>query len=481
MARKRALISVSDKTGLLDFARALVSLGYEIIATGGTGRHLRENQIPCQLVEDLTGLKESSRVKTLHPAIYKPLLEGGDDPIEILVCNLYPFEKNLDKGLDELIELIDIGGVSLIRAGVKNYSQVAVIIDPADYPSVLEKIKGGEADIRLRQRLAKKAIAFVSYYDRLIGDKFGDTIEPFDTIPISIATILRYGENSHQRAWFAMPDHKWQKIKVHQGKEISYNNLLDSHTAYGCVLEFDRPCAVMVKHCSPCGVGVGDSAVEAYTKAHMGDPVSAFGGVVGFNCEVDEDTAQAMTEIFLELVIAPAYTDGALAVFRKKKRLRVISCPPDVFDQKFITSALGGILIQDADQEFSEELKAVTRRPPSRYEIEALRFAWRVCKWVKSNAIVLAIKDRTVGIGAGQPSRVGAVEIALKKGGIHPVGMVLASDGFFPFRDSIDLIADHGVSAVIQPGGSIRDQEVIQACNEHDIAMVCTGRRHFRH
>ncbi|RKX69480.1 bifunctional phosphoribosylaminoimidazolecarboxamide formyltransferase/IMP cyclohydrolase PurH [candidate division WOR-3 bacterium] len=481
MGHKRALISVSDKSGLDEFVHGLRELGYEIIATGGTHRFLKEHGIESRKVEELTGFDESLRVKTLHPAIYKPLLEGGDEPITLLVCNLYPFEANLEKDLDELIDLIDIGGVSLLRAGAKNYHQVTVVTDPDDYPEVLRRLKEDGGDLSFRRQLAKKAFSYVAYYDSLIAQKYGSGFDRYGALPLSSMKPLRYGENSHQKAWFSIREDLWKRIVIHQGKEISYNNILDAHSAYGCALEFDRPACVVVKHTSPCGVGIGESASEAYTKAHMGDPVSAFGGVVGFNCQVDEETAQALTRIFLEVIIAPAYTQAALDVFKKKKRLRVITCPKDIFGPYAITAALGGILLQEVDRDFNEDWEFVTHRRPSDYEMAALGFAWRVCKWVKSNAIVLAIRDRTVGIGAGQPSRVGAVEIALRKAGTQPVGMVLASDAFFPFRDSIDLIAKAGVGAVIQPGGSIRDQEVIEACNEHEIAMVFTRRRHFRH
>lgn len=481
MGHKRALISVSERKGIAEFSKGLISSGYEIIATDGTHRFLEENGVSSVTVEEVTGLKSTARVKTLHPAIYKPILEGGEDPINLVVCNLYPFEKNLDKNLSELIELIDIGGVSLIRAAAKNYNQVVVVVDPDDYNSVLDGLHNDGVAIDQRRQLAKKAFSYVAYYDSIITRKFGEDFDSRQALPLVLVRSLPYGENPHQRAWFFLGDDEAESIRILQGKGLSYNNYLDAHTAYGAALEFERPCCVIVKHTSPCGVGVDDSVVDAYTKAQMSDQVSVFGGVVGFNCPVDEATAQRMSETFLELVVAPSFSDSALEVFKTKKRLRILSCPRGILKKKSIKTALGGYLIQDRDFDYSTDWQCVTDQSPSNYDDETLKFAWRVCKWVKSNAIVLAIKDRTVGIGGGQPSRVGAVEIALKKAGVHPIGMVLASDGFIPFRDSIDLIAQAGVGAVIQPGGSIKDDEVIQACNEHGIAMVFTRRRHFRH
>ncbi|HIE06188.1 MAG TPA: bifunctional phosphoribosylaminoimidazolecarboxamide formyltransferase/IMP cyclohydrolase, partial [bacterium (Candidatus Stahlbacteria)] len=410
MGRKRALVSVTDKDGLVQFVRGLVAMDYEIIATDGTHRYLKDNGVDSRTVEEITGLRSTARVKTLHPAIYKPLLEGGENPIEVLVCNLYPFEKNLEKEIEDLVELIDIGGVCLIRAAAKNYAQVTVVIDPADYDSVLGSLKEETLDINRRKDLAKKAFAYIAYYDSVITSKFGTGMESYGALPLRLDRRLRYGENPHQKAWFFLGEEKNGLIKVYQGKEISYNNFLDAHTAYGAALEHSRKCCVVVKHTSPCGVGVADSALDAYTKAHMGDPVSAFGGVVGFNCEVDEAAASRMTEIFLEVIIAPSFTESALNILKKKKRLRVISSPPEIFSRISIKDAFGGILVQEADKTVNEEFRCVTIKKPNDYERETLDFAWRVCKWVKSNGIVLAIKDRVVGIGAGQPSRVGAVE-----------------------------------------------------------------------
>ncbi|WP_293446344.1 bifunctional phosphoribosylaminoimidazolecarboxamide formyltransferase/IMP cyclohydrolase [Persephonella sp.] len=514
--KKRALISVSNKAGVVEFAKNLVDLGFEIISSSGTARVLKENGIPVIEVSQITGFPEimGGRVKTLHPKIHggllavrdnpeymKQLEEQGIQPIDIVAINLYPFEETVKKGadLDEIIENIDIGGPAMVRASAKNHKFVTVVVDPEDYDFVIKELKEkGETSIETKRKLALKAFRHTAFYDSVISEvlnqKFGIN-EKFPEelcIPVRKRSSLRYGENPHQEAavYVSPTENNGLSIaesEVLHGKEMSYNNFLDVEAAVNLVKEFDETACVIVKHNNPCGVAVRDNQVDAYTEALSRDPKSAFGGIVAFNKPVELETAKVLTEIFLEVVIAPDFEEEALRFLTdKKKNLRIVKIKnfekqPEGLDYRRIS---GGMLIQDMDLRLYSEWKVVTDREPSPEEINDLLFAWKVVKHVKSNSVVIAKDKATVGIGPGQTSRVDSLETALKKAnefGFSTDGSVLASEAFFPFRDSIDEAAKHGIKAVIQPGGSIRDKEVIQAANEHGIAMVFTGMRHFKH
>ena len=514
--KKRALISVSNKTGVVGFAKALVDLGFEIISSSGTARVLKENGLPVVEVSQITGFPEimGGRVKTLHPKIHggllavrdnpdymKQLEEQGIQPIDIVAINLYPFEETVKKGadLDEIIENIDIGGPAMVRASAKNHKFVTVVVDPEDYDLVIKELKEkGKTSIETRRKLALKAFRHTAFYDSVISDvlnqKFGIN-EKFPeelSIPVRKRSSLRYGENPHQEAAIYVSPTEYEGLSIAEsevlhGKEMSYNNFLDVEAAVNLVKEFDETACVIVKHNNPCGVAVRDNQADAYREALSRDPKSAFGGIVAFNKPVELETAQALTEIFLEVVIAPDFEEEALRFLtEKKKNLRIVKIKnfekqPEGLDCRRIS---GGMLIQDRDLRLYSEWKVVTDREPSPEEINDLLFAWKVVKHVKSNSVVIAKDKATVGIGPGQTSRVDSLETAVKKAsefGFSTDGSVLASEAFFPFRDSIDEAAKHGIKAVIQPGGSIRDKEVIQAANEHGIAMVFTGMRHFKH
>lgn len=515
---KRALISVSNKKGIVEFVKELTGLGVEILSTGGTAKSLRDAGINVIDVSDYTGFPEmlEGRLKTLHPKIHGGLLarrnkpedmealeKHGIKPIDMVVVNLYPFEETISKEgvtFEEAIENIDIGGPTMLRAASKNYQDVAVIVDPDDYAGIIEEMKasGGELSKETKLNLARKVFAHTARYDTLIADYLSEIIDKERTFPEFFTTsmkrvaILRYGENPQQKAaiykertdGISLPD-----AKVLQGKEMSFNNYLDAHSALMLVLEFDKKACAVIKHNNPCGVAIGDSAADAYRKAVKTDPVSAFGGVVAFNTEVDAEAAREMIDLFLEVVIAPSFSMSAWEVFQKKPNVRLLQVENikklkgqrlHGWDMKRIA---GGILLQDWD--YSDEdvsaLKAVTKRQPTADELDALSFAWKVCKHVKSNAIVYAHKDRTVGIGIGQTSRVYSAKIGSILAQESTKGTVAASDGFFPFRDGIDILAEMGVTAVIQPGGSLKDKEVIEAADEHNMAMIITGVRHFRH
>ncbi len=507
---RRALVSVWDKTGVIEFAAALVESGVEVISTGGTARALREAALPVTLVEALTGAEEllDGRVKTLHPAIYaailardeeahrKELASRGIAPIDLVVVNLYPFEAQaLAKGLPmaEALDLIDIGGVALLRAAAKNWERVAVLSDPGQYNPVIEELRHQEGILleATRRRLAYEAFARTAAYDAAITAYFGGQTAGFpDLLTLGYRKVAdtRYGENPHQRGAFyrdlvpgpgTLP-----QARQHQGKELSFNNIADLDAAWGLVWEFTPPAAAIIKHATPCGVATAVTLVQAYTGARATDPTSAFGGVVAFNRPVDDVTATEILSIFTEAVIAPGYSPAASALLAKRPNLRLLEAvplrPARVLQLKTVA---GGLLAQELDTtDFDErQLAVVTPRAPTSAELTDLHFAWKVAKWVKSNAIVLAKDGTTVGIGAGQPNRVGAVEIAITVAGDRARGAVMASDAFFPFRDGIDAAARAGVSAVIQPGGSVRDAEVISAAGEHQMAMVLTGVRHFRH
>ncbi|HEY3248653.1 MAG TPA: bifunctional phosphoribosylaminoimidazolecarboxamide formyltransferase/IMP cyclohydrolase [bacterium] len=508
---RRALISVWDKTGLPELAGALAAQGVEILATGGTAQALRETAVAVRSVEDLTGFPEvlGGRVKTLHPAIFGGIL-ARDDPahrhdleahglaaIDLVVVNLYPFERKTaagDLAEQDAVELIDIGGVSLLRAAAKNWERVTVLSDPSQYPEFLThwQAEGGVAG-DVRRRFALNAFRRTAAYDAAIARYFaersnGEVFPAQLVLPYRRKQDMRYGENPHQRAAFyagyPLPAGTIAAARQLQGKELSFNNIVDLDAAWEAVAEFEGPAAVIVKHATPCGAAVADTMLAAYEAARACDPMSAFGGVVACNVPIDEATAAAILGIFTEAVIAPAIEPAALAIFRRRPNLRVLEtggpASRDRFEAKTVS---GGLLVQEIDAVdlIEDRLTVVTPRSPTPQEFADLRVAWRVAKWVKSNAIVLAKQGATVGIGAGQPNRVGAVEIAAKAAGDRAQGAVLASDAFFPFRDGIDAAARAGVTAVIQPGGSVRDEDVIAAATEHNLAMIFTGIRHFRH
>ncbi len=516
---KRALISVSDKTDLINFATYLHEQGIEILSTGGTEKHLKDAGIPVKSVSDYTGFPEmmDGRVKTLHPKVFGAILgmRGNAEhmqsmqksemlPIDLVVVNLYPFQKTVAKPdclLHEAIENIDIGGPSMIRAAAKNYPDVAVVVDPEDYHKIEFDLKAnsGELDLNTRFYLAKKAFTHTAAYDGAISNyltSLDENNKP-QTYPKVLnlqyqrVLDLRYGENPHQKA--AYYSEGWHdepcvgNARLLQGKQLSFNNLLDLNAALEIVKEFEEAACVIIKHNNPCGVAISQSNLQdAYQKALRGDPVSAFGGIIGFNREVDEQLAVEIAKTFYECIVAPDYTFEAKQVFAKKKDLRLLKTMPvrrlelTGFDAKKV---VGGLLVQDRDLQLTsvEKSKVVTTELASVSQIRDLNFAWRVCKHVKSNAIVYAKDGYTVGIGAGQMSRVDSVKFGAIKAGANIKGCVMASDAFFPFRDSIDEAKKYGITAIIQPGGSIRDQEVIDAANEHKIPMYLTNERHFKH
>ncbi|MFA7094987.1 MAG: bifunctional phosphoribosylaminoimidazolecarboxamide formyltransferase/IMP cyclohydrolase [Gammaproteobacteria bacterium] len=517
---KRALISVSDKTGIVEFARRLQDFGVEILSTGGTAKLLVTHGIDVVEVSDYTGFPEmmDGRVKTLHPKIHGGILgrRGIDDgvmaehhipPIDLLVVNLYPFEETVarpDCDLPTAIENIDIGGPAMLRAAAKNHAAVTVVVDAADYDTVLAEMEAnnGAVSDATRFSLAVKVFEHTARYDGAIANYLGaitkdGTREPFPrmlSLQFRKVQEMRYGENPHQKAAFYQ-DLKENEPSVAtavqlQGKELSYNNVADTDAALECVKSFEEPACVIVKHANPCGVAIGETLLEAYDRAYQTDPTSAFGGIIAFNRTLDARTAQAIIDRqFVEVVIAPKVEEEAMAVLGHKKNVRVLSCGEwsserhPMFDFKRVT---GGLLVQDRDlgTVHAQELKLVTRRAPTEQELRDLMFAWKVVKYVKSNAIVYIKNGQTIGIGAGQMSRVYSAKIAGIKAadeGLEVKGSVMASDAFFPFRDGIDSAAAAGITAVIQPGGSLRDQEVIDAANEHGMAMLFTGMRHFRH
>jgi len=511
-----ALLSVSDKRGLIPFARGLAELGFELLSTGGTLKALTEVGIPARKVSEHTGSPEilGGRVKTLHPRIHGGLLgrpglpadraemeAQNIPPISLLAVNLYPFRETVARGAPpaEVVENIDIGGPAMIRAGAKNAESVTVVVDPDDYPGVLEELKASRAvSAATRARLQRKAYAHTAAYDASISAWMAerDAVAFPDELGLGFRKVqeLRYGENPHQRgAWYrthqAPSGPSVSFSEVLQGKELSYNNLLDLDAALALALEFpDRPAAVIIKHNTPCGVAVDAALERAYRTARAVDEVSAFGGIVALNREVDEPTARALAETFLEAVIAPGYSEAARTALATKKNLRLLdaraSWPAGArpYPSTELRSISGGLLVQDRDSvEPATEWKVVTRRGPTDEELAALRFGWRVCKHVKSNAIVFSTADRMLAAGGGQTSRVDSVRIAVARGGAALRGSAVASDAFFPFRDGLDALAEAGATAVAQPGGSVRDAEVIAAADEHRLAMVFTGVRHFRH
>ncbi|BAO43025.1 bifunctional phosphoribosylaminoimidazolecarboxamide formyltransferase/IMP cyclohydrolase [Thiolapillus brandeum] len=515
----RALLSVSDKEGIVEFAQGLNQAGVEILSTGGTAKLLADNGIPVTEVGDYTGFPEmmDGRVKTLHPKIHGGILgrRGTDDavmkehgigPIDLVAVNLYPFEKtiaNPDCDLATAIENIDIGGPTMIRAAAKNHKDVAVVVDPADYALILSEMKnnGNALDDDFRFRLAVKTFEHTARYDGAIANYLG-TIVPGggkqdfpDTINLQYRQVqtMRYGENPHQKAAFFREDDVQEACiataRQLQGKELSYNNIGDTDAALECVKQFSEgPACVIVKHANPCGVAIGSSLLEAYDQAYATDPESAFGGIIAFNGELDATTAQAIVERqFVEVIIAPEVSAEAAEIVATKKNVRLLACgqwPKEPAQRLDFKRVNGGLLVQDADLSLYNELKVVTERQPTEQEMADLLFTWRVAKFVKSNAIVYGKNNMTIGVGAGQMSRVNSARIAgikAEHAGLEVPGSVMASDAFFPFRDGIDNAAQAGIAAVIQPGGSMRDEEVIAAANEHGMAMVFTGMRHFRH
>ena len=514
-AKRRAVLSVADKKGLVPFADELVRLSFELVSTGGTAALLREAGLPVSNVTELTGFPEimDGRVKTLHPRVHGGLLaragvddgalaEHGIGLIDLLVVNLYPFERvSADPASTEAeaIENIDVGGPAMLRAAAKNHERVSVVVDVADYEPILEHYRGGEPPAEYKRRLAAKAFAHTAAYDAHIASYLRSrltTATPFpETLVLSARrkTLLRYGENPHQAAALyvdAAPGSGSAAAAVLlQGKPLSFNNLVDADSALQCVLCFAEPACVIVKHANPCGVAVDDAPEDAYEKAYAADPTSAFGGVIAFNRPVDEATANAILESqFAEVIAAPRIADPARDVFARKPNMRVLECGAarSAALEWDVRSLDGGLLVQERDTASVSEadLRTVTERAPTAAEMRNLLFAWTVARFVKSNAIVLAREGRTLGIGAGQMSRLMSTRIAAlqaQERGFPLAGAAMASDAFFPFRDGLDAAADHGIAAVIQPGGSMRDDEVVAAANERNIAMVFTGRRHFRH
>ena len=511
MKIQRALISVSDKTGLVDFARQLAELGVEIISTGGTAKLLHKEGIPTMEISAYTGFPEmmDGRVKTLHPKVHGGLLhlrdnpehvaqakEHGIEPIDLVVVNLYPFEKTVakpDVTLDEAIENIDIGGPSMLRSAAKNYRSVTVVTDPADYGDVISALQDndGETTLQLRERLAIKVFVTTSKYDGAIADFLNEEKETASSFSLSLPLVatLRYGENPHQTA--ALYGHFDEHFEKLHGKELSYNNILDITAASELIEEFNEPTVAILKHTNPCGIGSDPDLRLAWDKAFATDKQAPFGGIIITNRPLTEALAKAISEIFSEVIIAPDFEPDARALLQKKKNLRLMRklarpLPTSEDDDQLIRSVAGGVLVQsrDVSPETKLDEKIVTERKPTRDEMAAMLFAWRVVKHVKSNAIVYAAADRTLGIGAGQMSRVDASRIAIWKAadaGLSLKGSAVGSDAFFPFPDGLIAAAAAGATCAIQPGGSVKDPDVIAAANEHQMAMICTGVRHFRH
>jgi len=510
----RALLSVSDKSGIVELARGLAALGVELISTGGTAALLKKEGLKVTEVSEHTGFPEmlDGRVKTLHPKIHAGLLARRDDPahgaamkkagfppIDLLVVNLYPFQATVadpDCRLDDAIENIDIGGPAMLRAAAKNYPGVIVVVDPADYPKLLDQLKGKGVDDATRFNLARKVFAHTAAYDGAVANYLtslsdGKRREYPDVLTLQLKKVqdLRYGENPHQSAAFYRDDRpapgSLATFRQLQGKELSYNNIADADAAWECVKRFSMPACVIVKHANPCGVAVADSLAAAYEKAFKTDPTSAFGGVLAFNRAVDGATAAAFAKQFAEVIVAPRFEPEALGVLAKKDNLRLIEVPLAHDTQKHDYKRVGGgVLVQGSDAEALKNLKVVTKKQPTEAQLADLRFAWTVAQFVKSNAIVFCRDGMTLGIGAGQMSRVDSSRLARLKAetaGMKLENCVAASDAFFPFRDGVEVLLDAGATAVIQPGGSVRDAEVIAAADERGAAMVFTGIRHFRH
>lgn len=513
MSKKLALLSVSDKTGLVEFARGLVAQGYTLVSTGGTQRTLAEAGLPVQSVSELTGFPEilDGRVKTLHPKIHGGLLarrelekhrrqmaEHGILPIDLVVVNLYPFAATVAKAgvtLEEAIENIDIGGPTMVRAAAKNYRHVAIVVNPARYQAILAELaEKGTISEETRFALAVEAFNHTAYYDAMIARWLAQQTQSAPLFPATLvlpfekAEELRYGENPQQQAAFyrepqAKPGTVATGKQLH-GKALSFNNLNDLNAAWELVLEFDEPAAAAVKHTNPCGVAVGEDLYSAFLRAYESDPVSIFGGIVAVNRPLDGRTAEKLAEIFLEVIVAPAYSAEALAILTRKKNLRLLEIPlPENRETIDLKKVSGGLLLQTLDTSTisAEGWRTVTTKEPTPAQLADMVFGMKVVKHVKSNAIVLVKNGQTIGIGAGQMNRVGAAQIAINQAGAKAAGSVLASDAFFPFRDTVDVAAAAGVAAIVQPGGSVKDEDSIAACNEQGLAMVFTGTRYFKH
>ncbi len=493
---KRALLSVWDKTGIVDLARVLADNGVDILSSGGTGKALGEAGIGYTEVSAYTGSPEmmDGRVKTLHPKIHGGLLgrRGVDDAvmeehgiggIDLLAVNLYPFEMmaKQDLPLADLVEYIDIGGPAMIRAAAKNYRDVAVVVDPADYPAVAEAVERGEISQEQRLALARKAFARTAAYDAAISNHLHGLEGAFPgvfTVQFGNGRILRYGENPHQQAAVYGTEGIAAQVPL-QGKQMSYNNYLDADAAVGLLREFNEPCSVIVKHNNPCGVAIGSSAFEAYIAAREVDPVSAYGSVTAFNREIDAALAEEICSTFVEVVIAPSFTDDAIAAMKAKENMRVLALPEPIAADR-IRSIDGGALVQRTP-DYTESWRVVSDRDPDAKELRGLQLAWKVCKHTKSNTIIYADEHAVIGIGAGQMSRVDAAKIAIEKARRSLKGCSVASDAFLPFPDTLEVAAEAGATALVQPGGSIRDELVIEAANRLNVAMIFTGVRYFRH
>lgn len=507
----RALLSVSDKTGIVEFAKELERLGVEIISTGGTYKKLEEEGIKVTGISDVTGFPEclDGRVKTLHPAVHGGLLARRDVPehmeqlkelgietIDIVAINLYPFKETImkpDCTLPDAIENIDIGGPTMLRSAAKNHKDVAVICDPADYGKVIDELKAGEISYDAKYRLALKVFQHTAAYDAMISDYLRKQIdgELPDNLTLTFEKVqdLRYGENSHQKAIYYKEIQPFSGALVNakqlHGKELSFNNINDTQGALGCLKEFEEPAVVAVKHANPCGVAIGETLVEAYKKAHDCDPTSIFGGIIACNREVDEATAAEISKIFVEIVIAPSFSQAALDILTQKKNVRLLELP-DILGQGDkhvldIKKVSGGILVQDADDTLFDELKVVTKKAPTDQEMKDMEIAMKVVKHTRSNGIVFVKDGMTIAIGPGQTNRIWAVENGIRQSNFDINGAVMASDAFFPFDDCVTAAANAGVTAIIQPGGSIRDQESIDKADELGISMVFSGYRHFKH
>jgi phosphoribosylaminoimidazolecarboxamide formyltransferase/IMP cyclohydrolase len=502
----RALLSVFNKTGVAELAKSLHELGVEILSTGGTAKALRNANVPVTDVSNYTQYPEimDGRIKTINPLIGGGILglrdKHTDDAkannikwIDLVVCNLYPFSDTVsreDCDLAMALENVDIGGPTMIRSAAKNVGWVCVAVDPSDYSTITDELRSGEISFETRQRLSAKAFGHTAQYDTIIHNYLKDE-DLSDNYSLSFEkhSEMRYGENPHQSAAaYKIPGNNEPNIlnaTIHQGKQLSYNNIMDADGALSCVREFDDPACAVVKHANPCGVAVGNDLLGVYTRAFNADSLSAFGGIIAFNRTCTKDVADAITSVFVEIVLAPDFEPAALDIFKKKKNLRVLEIGE--FGKRSKKSEVrnvdGGLLVQNTDTKIlsKDDLTVVTKAQPSEQDIETALFTWKVLRHAKSNGILIAKNNTTVGLGAGQVSRVDAVHMALRKGGENVEGGVLASDAFFPFRDSIDAIKDSGIKVVIQPGGSIRDKEVIDACNEYRIAMIFTGTRCFKH
>jgi len=502
----RALLSVFNKTGVAELAKSLHELGVEILSTGGTAKTLRNANVPVTDVSNYTQFPEimDGRIKTINPLIGGGILglrdKHADDAkannikwIDLVVCNLYPFSDTVSRegcDLAMALENVDIGGPTMIRSAAKNVGWVCVAVDPSDYSTITDELRSGEISFETRQRLSAKAFGHTAQYDTIIHNYLKDE-DLSDNYSLSFEkhSEMRYGENPHQSAAaYKIPGNNEPNIlnaTIHQGKQLSYNNIMDADGALSCVREFDDPACAVVKHANPCGVAVGNDLLGVYTRAFNADSLSAFGGIIAFNRTCTKDVADAITSVFVEIVLAPDFEPAALDIFKKKKNLRVLEIGE--FGKRSKKSEVrnvdGGLLVQNTDTKILSkgDLTVVTKAQPSEQDIETALFTWKVLRHAKSNGILIAKNNTTVGLGAGQVSRVDAVHMALRKGGENVEGGVLASDAFFPFRDSIDAIKDSGIKVVIQPGGSIRDKEVIDACNEYRIAMIFTGTRCFKH